>query len=96
MFAHLQNNRKNNRSTFEHCVLIRRAFGGRGDEIVAAGLVDIDAPVASYADPVLRKQNGTTLLELWNGDRTILNVTARMLMGMRGGLEYLERLLSRM
>ena len=50
------------------------------------GLVDIDAPVANYADPVLRKQNGTTLLELWHGDRTILNVTARMLMGMRGGL----------
>ena len=39
-------------------VLIRRAFGGRGDEIVASGLVDIDAPVWNYADPVLRKQNG--------------------------------------
>ena len=51
-----------------------------------SGLVDIDAPVAHYVDPVLRKQNGTTLLELWNGDRTILNVTARMLMGMRAGL----------
>ena len=47
------------------------------------GLIDIDKPIAPYVDPILQRQNGTTLLELWNGDRNISNVTARQLMQMR-------------
>ena len=30
------------------------------------GTLDIDAPIARYVDPVLKKWNGTTLYELWN------------------------------
>ena len=51
------------------------------------GLLDIDAPIARYVDPILTRENGTTLLELFAGDRTCLNITARMLMGMRSGLQ---------
>ena len=51
-----------------------------------AGKIDIDAPIAQYVDPILTRENGTTMLELWNNDTTIHNVTARLLMGMRAGL----------
>ena len=40
----------------------------------------------SYVDPILQRTNGTTMLELWNGDATCLKITARMLMGMRSGM----------
>ena len=51
-----------------------------------AGKIDIDAPIATYVDPILMRENGTTMLELWNNDTTVHNVTARLLMGMRAGL----------
>jgi CubicO group peptidase (beta-lactamase class C family) len=51
-----------------------------------AGQLDIDAPIHRYVDPVLQQWNGTTMLRLWNNDSQILSVTARMLMGMTGGL----------
>eukprot|EP00039_Didymoeca_costata_P031066 m.32957 g.32957 ORF g.32957 m.32957 type:complete len:527 (-) comp8472_c0_seq1:3912-5492(-) len=50
------------------------------------GMIDIDAPIYTYVDPVLKRLNDTTMLELWKGDKTCLNITARHLMGMRGGL----------
>jgi D-alanyl-D-alanine carboxypeptidase len=50
------------------------------------GLVDIDAPVGNYVDDIMTRLNGTTMLQLWNNDTTVHNVTARLLMGMRGGL----------
>jgi hypothetical protein len=45
------------------------------------GLLDINAPIHIYVDPVMQRLNGTTMLDLWNGDRTVLNVTAKDLMG---------------
>jgi CubicO group peptidase (beta-lactamase class C family) len=50
------------------------------------GLLDIDAPISRYVDPVLKRLNGTTMQELWNGDPLVHNVTARLVMGMRAGL----------
>jgi CubicO group peptidase (beta-lactamase class C family) len=50
------------------------------------GLMDIDAPIAQYVDDIMMRLNGTTMLQLWNNDTTIHNVTARLLMGMRAGL----------
>ena len=50
------------------------------------GLIDIDAPISRYVDPVLRRMNGTTMAELWNHDPRIENVTARLIMSMRSGL----------
>lgn len=52
-----------------------------------AGLLDIDAPIGNYVDPVLKRLNGTTMIELWHNDLTIHNVTARLLMAMRSGLQ---------
>ena len=40
-----------------------------------AGDIDIDAPIAGYVDPILRRLNKTSMLELWHGDRTALNIT---------------------
>jgi CubicO group peptidase (beta-lactamase class C family) len=50
------------------------------------GLIDIDAPISTYVDPLLQRENGTTMLELWGGDATVNNVTARLLMSMRAGM----------
>jgi hypothetical protein len=41
----------------------------------------------SYVDPILRRTNGTSMIELWRGDATCLQITARMLMGMRSGMQ---------
>ena len=46
-----------------------------------SGLLEIDAPIHVYVDPVLQRLNGTTLGQLWNEDPMIYNVTARQLMG---------------
>lgn len=51
-----------------------------------SGLIDLDSPIAQYVDPVLRRLNGTTMLELWNGNNTVNNITARRLMSMRAGI----------
>jgi len=50
------------------------------------GMIDIDAPIFSWVDPVLERLNGTTMLKLWNGDAVSQTITARQLMGMRGGI----------
>ena len=49
------------------------------------GNLDIDLPIAKYVDPILKRDNGTSLMELWE-DRRIMNVTGRMLLGMRSGI----------
>ena len=58
--------------------------------LVEAGLLDIDQPAYEYIDPWLANQTDRTqhrtLLQLWNGNRQILQVTTRMLMGMRSGV----------
>ena len=46
---------------------------------------DLDRPVHSIVDPWLQRTNGTTLLQLWNGNTTILEVTSRHLIGMQAG-----------
>ena len=46
---------------------------------------DLDRPVHQIVDPWLLRTNGTTLLKLWNENVTILEVTARHLIGMRAG-----------
>ena len=51
------------------------------------GHLDIDASIARYVDPILIRENGTTMLKLWGGDQTCLKITARMLMSMRGGIQ---------
>ena len=50
------------------------------------GVVDIDAPIHRYVDPILTRLNDTTMLKLWGGDIQCHKITARMLMGMRGGI----------
>ena len=58
-----------------------------------AGLIDLDAPIYKYVDPVLERLNGTSMATLWAPGNTSLwmNITARMLMGMRAGLpDYSE------
>lgn len=39
-----------------------------------------------HVDPILKKSNGTTLLELWKNDTTINDVTIYELLHMKGGL----------
>lgn len=63
------------------CAAVMQAF--------EKGLIDLDAPISKYVDPILQHQNGTTMLELWNNDTNVSKVTARRLMGMRAGFhEY--------
>jgi D-alanyl-D-alanine carboxypeptidase len=50
------------------------------------GNLDIDLPIAIYVDPLLKRDNGTTLLELWRDDPMIQKVTGRMLLSMRSGI----------
>mmetsp|Transcript_26472 Transcript_26472/g.69640 ORF Transcript_26472/g.69640 Transcript_26472/m.69640 type:complete len:526 (+) Transcript_26472:165-1742(+) len=52
-----------------------------------SGYLHIDDPIAGYVDPILRRLNDTTMLELWGGDTMCEQITFRMLMGMRGGLQ---------
>jgi CubicO group peptidase (beta-lactamase class C family) len=51
-----------------------------------ASLIDIDAPISKYVDPILRRLNSTTMDELWGHDPIVSHVIARRLMGMRAGL----------
>lgn len=52
-----------------------------------AGIIDIDKPIAPYVDDILMRGNGTTLAQLWNNDPVLDQVTPRLLMGMRAGLQ---------
>jgi len=50
------------------------------------GVWSIDDFAYKWADPVLQKQNGTTMLKLWGDDR-VLNITLRQLAHMQSGLQ---------
>jgi CubicO group peptidase (beta-lactamase class C family) len=55
-------------------------------QFVDQGLLDLDSPVHRLLDPWLQTQSPpTTLLQLWNNDSTIENVTSRHLLGMQAG-----------
>jgi len=43
--------------------------------LVEQGVFTLNSTVAPLVDPFLKKINGTTMLELWNGDATINKVT---------------------
>ena len=53
---------------------------------VDEGTIDLDLPASYYVDPVLTRLNGTTLLKLWKGDKTISTVTVRHLLHMSSGI----------
>ena len=55
-------------------------------KLVDEGHIDLDTPVYKYVDAVLTRLNGTTLLQLWKGDRTVQTVTVRQLLHMSSGL----------
>ena len=56
-------------------------------KLVEAGKLDLDAPIHEAVDPWLKTQGHKSLLELGGGDRTILEVTGRQLLQMRGGIQ---------
>ena len=59
-------------------------------ELHDQGRINVDDAVHLHVDRILREDNGTTLLELWNGDQTINTVTIRQLLHMSGGLRDYE------
>ena len=50
------------------------------------GMLDLDAPIAQYVDPFLKRTNGTTLLELYKHNANISAVTTRQALAMRSGV----------
>jgi len=48
--------------------------------------ITLNSTVAPLIDPFLKKINGTSMLELWNGDTTIEKLTIYQLLHMQGGL----------
>jgi hypothetical protein len=32
-----------------------------------SGLIELDAPIERYVDPVMQRLNGTTMLQMWGG-----------------------------
>lgn len=50
------------------------------------GKLKLDDPIHTLVDPWLKTQGHSSLRVLWGGDRTIETVTARQLLGMRGGI----------
>eukprot|EP00041_Stephanoeca_diplocostata_P007460 m.105981 g.105981 ORF g.105981 m.105981 type:complete len:614 (+) comp16888_c0_seq1:169-2010(+) len=66
------------------------------DLLIAAeeGLIDLDEPVYKYIDPWHAKQNPPvpTLLQIWENNSVIQQVTSRQLLQMRSGLQdYKDR-----
>jgi CubicO group peptidase (beta-lactamase class C family) len=55
-------------------------------QLVEQGVLGLDDPMHKWADPVLKKWNGTTALKLF-GDPLIHNVTIRHLLSMRSGIQ---------
>jgi CubicO group peptidase (beta-lactamase class C family) len=53
---------------------------------VERGKVGLDDPAYQYVDPPLLRQNGTTMRELWGGNREVERITVRDLLGMTSGL----------
>jgi len=55
-------------------------------EFVEAGVIKLDDQVHEIIDPLLKRDNGTSMLEIWNGDKTVLEITVHQLLQMRAGL----------
>ena len=53
---------------------------------VERGRLDLDAAAHTWIDPPLQRQNKTTLLELWGGNKEVMKITTRDLLGMTSGL----------
>eukprot|EP00039_Didymoeca_costata_P022153 m.3875 g.3875 ORF g.3875 m.3875 type:complete len:600 (-) comp2844_c0_seq1:3-1802(-) len=51
------------------------------------GKIDIDKPISTYVDDIMWRLNKTTVADLWNHDPRTVNMTARLLMAMRAGLQ---------
>ena len=47
-------------------------------QLYELGLLDIDLPISTYVDEILMRDNGTTLLEIWNNDTIINNVRSSL------------------
>lgn len=54
------------------------------------GVLDLDEPVHIILDPWLKAQSQPSLLEIWDGDATIHQVTSRHLLSMQSGLRDYE------
>ena len=54
--------------------------------LVQEGKVGLNDTVAQHIDPILKSGNGTTLLDLWNGNELINTVTIYQMLHMKGGL----------
>ena len=55
-------------------------------QLAEKGLLDLDAPIAKYVDPILTRLNGTTLADLFAKDPRIVNATTRQFLQMRSGM----------
>ena len=61
-------------------------------QLLDAGLLSLDDPAHKHVDPVLKRLNGTTLLQVWSGDARIQRVTVGQLLSMRSGInDYDDR-----
>ena len=54
--------------------------------LIEEGRMGFNDTIDKHVDQLLKESNGTTLLELWNGDATINTVTIYQLLHMKGGL----------
>jgi CubicO group peptidase (beta-lactamase class C family) len=54
--------------------------------LIDAGKMGFNDTIVEHADAILMRSNGTTLLELFKGDKRILEVTIYQLLHMRAGL----------
>ena len=54
--------------------------------LVEEGKVGFNDSIAMHVDPILTSGNGTTLLQLWNGNPLINTVTIYQVLHMKGGL----------
>jgi CubicO group peptidase (beta-lactamase class C family) len=55
--------------------------------LVEEGKVGLNDTVAQHVDPILKSGNGTTLLELWNGNQLINTVTIYQMLHMKSGIQ---------
>ena len=55
--------------------------------LIEQGKVGFNDSIGMHVDPILKSGNGTTMLELWNNNTEINNVTIYQLLHMKGGLK---------
>jgi len=54
--------------------------------LIEQGKMGFNDSISMHVDDLLMKSNGTTLSQIWKGDKKLENVTMYNLMHMRGGL----------